>query len=161
MSNKVPRPSWIVIHSQEGKDHHDAFDFPDVDTDMEDRHVHYDTFGEMSSKKVGKEKIEFPLVVRQWPVNEVGAACRGWNSSTGGQRAINFCFAGDGRVECPDDSLIAEMARYIREAMESYGISIDKVKLHKDMPMANTDCPGAVFVDKAWPKLMALLRKTL
>lgn len=153
------RPSWIALHSQFGKENHDSFDFPDVDTDMKKRHVHYDYYGEIITKTVKKEKIESPLVVRQWPVNEIGAATRGWNGSQGGQRAINFAFAGDGRVECPPDSLLEEMARYIYEAMETYGISIDQVKLHRDMPGASTTCPGDVFATKAWPKLRAMIQK--
>jgi hypothetical protein len=144
------KPTWITVHSEEGKDHHDSFDFPEIDADMESRGVHYDYLGEMSGDK--------PFVFRQWPLDKVGAATRGWNGSTGGERTANFTFAGDGRVEVPDDSLLAEMAKYIRETMKAYGIPIDHVKMHKDMAGAQTDCPGTVFAEQAWPKLLALIQ---
>lgn len=148
------KPFCVVVHSQHGKTRHDAFDFPNVDADMERRGVHYEVFGEM----VNREGKPHPVIIRQWPNNLVGAGCRGWNGSKGGHRAMNFCFAGNGMVESPPDELLAEMARFIREAMENFDIPIDRVKLHRDMPGASTDCPGKVFIKEAWPKLLALLK---
>lgn len=143
------KPTFIVIHSVQGKEHHDAFDYLDIDTEMAARGVHYDVFCEMADDK--------PVVVRQWPVTEVGAHCRGWNGTAGRERSIGFAFAGDGRIEVPDDRVLAWAAKFIREAMVAYEIPTSRVLPHRAMPGANTDCPGTRFLQEAWPKLLALI----
>lgn len=144
------RVNSIVIHSQEGKDHHDAFDFPDLNADMVHRGVHYDYYGEMFEEE--------PYVFRQWNILGVGAHARGWNGTGPNGRAIGFCFAGDGRVENPPAELVVEMAKYIKEAMSAYAIPFERVWLHRNAPGANTDCPGTVFVRDTWPVLQNLIK---
>jgi N-acetyl-anhydromuramyl-L-alanine amidase AmpD len=146
----IPRPTWIVIHSEQGHDHHDAFDYLDIDAEMASRGVHYDALGELTDDK--------PVVIRQWPVTRVGAHCRGWNGSPGHERSIGFSFAGNAQTDAPADYLLRKMAEFVVEAMRAYDIPLERVCRHKDMPGAKTDCPGAAF---PWEKFVGMIRSEL
>lgn len=144
------KPTHIVIHSTMGKDRPDAYDMDGLDDYMHLHGTHYDKVCEMA----GQVRL-FDM----HPVTEIGAHCRGWNGNPGSRgRAIGYAFIGDGRVQAPPDVALAFVARFILADMLAWGIPIERVLMHKDMPGANTDCPGAAFV-AAFPRLLDAIRR--
>jgi len=136
----VPLPTYITIHSTEGKDRPDAFDVEGLDAYMASQSTHYDKVCELKDK---------PWLYDMWPVTEIGAQARGWNgTSTSLGRSIGYAFIGDGRVTVPTDAELLWVARFVHADMKAWNISIDHVLMHKDMPGASTDCPGSAFAEQ-------------
>jgi hypothetical protein len=117
---------------------------------MSSQGTHYDHVCELTSGGV--------QLYDKWPVTEIGAQARGWNGTPNSLgRSIGYAFIGDGRVTVPTDEELLWVARFVRADMKAWNISIERVLMHKNMPGANTDCPGKAFA-AAFPNFIGMIK---
>jgi len=70
------------------------------------------------------------------PEDQAGAHCRGHNADS-----IGICLSGDLRDGCPPPMWMA-LVDLVRDICRCYEIPYSQVRGHREMPGADTECPG-------------------
>ena len=113
------------------------------------RGLGYDFVIDNGTKGKSDGQIE---ISRRWLKQEVGAHCQ---ASEMNHRGIGICLVGNFSKEKVSQAQMDSLIYLVNTLMKYYGISMDHVMGHGQVPDAKTECPGKYF---PWAEFKAKLR---
>ena len=86
--------------------------------------------------------LRHAFTVIRWLKQQDGAHCKADGMN---HRAIGICLVGNFNNEVPTRRQMESLAYLTNELRKYYRIPADRIKGHKEVPGAKTECPGRSF----------------